>query len=125
MAALYDPTTRRLEEAGLGERRRSLLARAAGRTIEIGAGTGRNLEHYPAGVTELVLTEPDGQMARRLRRKVDASGRDARVVEAPGERLPFESGSFDTAVVTLVLCTAPDPAAVVNEVARVLKPGGR
>jgi ubiquinone/menaquinone biosynthesis C-methylase UbiE len=125
MAALYDPAVRKIDEAGLAEQRRALLAQASGRTIEIGAGTGRNVEHYPSGVTELVLTEPERQMAKRLRRKVEKAGRDASVVEAPGERLPFEDGSFDTAVATLVLCTAPDPPAVVREVARVLKPGGR
>ncbi len=125
MAAVYDPAVRKIDEAGLGDRRHALLAEASGRTVEIGAGTGRNLEHYPAGVSDLVLTEPDRHMAKKLRRNVENSGRNAKVVEAPGERLPLEDASVDTAVATLVLCTAPDPRAVVDEVARVLKPGGR
>jgi ubiquinone/menaquinone biosynthesis C-methylase UbiE len=125
MAALYDPAVQRLDEAGLAEQRRALLAQADGRTVEIGAGTGRNVEHYPAAVSELVLTEPDRHMAKKLRQKVAHSTRDAQVIEAPGERLPFENESFDTAVATFVLCTAPDPAGVVDEVARLLKPGGR
>jgi SAM-dependent methyltransferase len=125
MAAVYDPLVRKIDEAGLGDRRHALLAEASGRTVEIGAGTGRNLEHYPTGVSELLLTEPDRHMAKKLRRKVEKSGLDATVVEAPGERLPLEDTSVDTAIATLVLCTAPDPPAVVDEVARVLKPGGR
>ncbi len=125
MAALYDPAVRRVEEAGLAERRRVLLADASGRTVEIGAGTGLNLEHYPAAVTELILTEPDRSMAKKLRKKLGRSRRDAQVVEAAGERLPFQDGSVDTVVATLVLCTAPDPQAVVGEIVRVLKPGGR
>lgn len=76
-------------------------------------------------MTELVLTEPDGHMRRQLKRKLAALGRAVEVVDAGGERLPFPDASIDTAVVTLVLCTIPDPQATLSEVARVLKPGGR
>jgi len=123
-AAMYDRSLKATEEAGLGQMRRDLLAGAGGRVIEIGAGTGVNLDLYPEGVEELVVVEPDPHMAKRLRVKLPASEREVTVVEAPGERLPFEDDSFDTAVATLVLCTIPDPAAALAETARVLKPGG-
>ena len=64
-------------------------------------------------------------MTKQLRAKAGGGGRAAEVVEAPGERLPFADESFDTAVGTLVLCTVPDHAATLAEIARVLKPGGR
>ena len=64
-------------------------------------------------------------MARRLRSRVEEAGRRAEVVEAAAERLPFEDGRFDTAAVTLVLCTVRDPARALEEIARVLKPGGQ
>jgi ubiquinone/menaquinone biosynthesis C-methylase UbiE len=121
----YDFFLRQTEEAGLSDMRRELLADASGRCLEIGAGTGLNLDHWPAAVDELVLTEPDPRMASQLRRKVEASRRPAEVIEAPGERLPFEASSYDTVALTLVLCTAPDPGAVLAEAARVLRPGGR
>lgn len=124
-AAFYDSFIRSSEEAGLGEMRRQLLARAQGKTIDLGAGTGANLDLYPDGVTELVLAEPGPHMAKRLRKHVLESGREAEVVEAPAEDLPFADGDFDTAVFTLVLCTVPDPPAALAEVARVLRPGGR
>ena len=89
------------------------------------AGTGANLPLYPAAVSELVLAEPDPHMLRKLHPKVADSKRSASVVQAPAERLPFEDDGFDTAVFTLVLCTAPDPAAALAEAARVLRPGGR
>ncbi|HEX2706669.1 MAG TPA: class I SAM-dependent methyltransferase, partial [Solirubrobacterales bacterium] len=79
----------------------------------------------PDAVGELVLVEPDPHMAKRLRSRVEESERVATIAEAPAERLPFESASFDTAVAILVLCTVPDPVAAVAELARVLKPGGR
>jgi ubiquinone/menaquinone biosynthesis C-methylase UbiE len=121
----YDRFTKSTEEAGLRDKRRALLAGAQGRTLEIGAGTGSNLELYPDAVTELVLVEPDGHMRAQLERKVSASTRAAEVVQAGGERLPFPDQTFDTAVATLVFCTIPDPEAALGEAARVLKPGGR
>lgn len=124
-SALYDRGLAASEEAGLAAMRAELLAGAGGRVVELGAGTGANLEHYPEALEELVLTEPDPHMSRRLRERLGASGRRAEVIEAQAERLPLESGAYDTAVATLVLCTVPDPAAALAELTRVLAPGGR
>ena len=128
LATVYDRLLADSELKGLGDMRAELLASAAGRTLEIGAGTGVNLELYPDAVTELVLTEPDPHMAKRLRARLAASpraGGSVEVVEAGGEALPFEDASFDNVVATLVLCTVPDPERAVAEVKRVLKPDGR
>jgi ubiquinone/menaquinone biosynthesis C-methylase UbiE len=124
-ATLYDRGLKSTEEAGLRQMRRELLAGAGGRVLELGAGTGLNLGLYPDAVEELFLVEPDPHMAKRLRTKLAHSNRAAKVAEVPAERLPFEDSSFDTAVATLVLCTVPDPAGALAEVARVLKPGGQ
>ena len=123
--ALYDRGLKATEEAGLGEMRRQLLAGARGRVLELGAGTGVNLELYPDGIEELVLLEPDPHMAKRLREKLAGSARKATLIDDSAERLPFEDASFDTVVATLVLCTIPDPRGALAEAARVLKPGGQ
>ncbi len=120
-ATLYEPALRASERGGLAELRAGLLAQASGRTLEIGAGTGLNLDHYPAAVTELVLTEPEAAMAVRLEER--ARGRSAQVVRAGAEELPFADGSFDTVVVTLVLCTVADLERSLAEIRRVLAPG--
>jgi SAM-dependent methyltransferase len=64
-------------------------------------------------------------MRRRLRQRVDKLGRVAEVIDAPAERLPFPDATFDTAVVTWVLCSVPDQETALHEIARVLRPNGR
>jgi ubiquinone/menaquinone biosynthesis C-methylase UbiE len=124
-AAGYDRMLAGSEDAGLRERRHDLLAKANGRVLEIGAGTGLNLPHYPEDVEEIVFTEPEEPMARRLKRKLADAGRRGQVIQASAEELPFEDGSFDTVVCTLVLCTVTDPQRALSEIARVLRPGGQ
>lgn len=124
-ASIYDRMLAESEEAGMRDRRMALLARASGRTLELGAGTGLNLEHYPAAVTELVLTEPFEPMARRLRERVRDAGSDAEVIEAPASTLPLPDASFDTAIATLMLCSVDDVPATLAEIERVLRPGGQ
>lgn len=124
-ALVYDSFLWLGEIVGMRRRRRALLADARGRVVEIGAGTGLNIAHYPDDIGELVLTEPDGSMRRRLERRVHRNERVARIVDAPAERLPLDDASVDTVVSTLVLCTVDDPERTLGEIARVLRPGGQ
>jgi len=121
----YDRFQARMEREFFGRLRREMLAGARGRVLEIGSGTGANLEHYPRTIEELFCTEPEEPMARRLREKAAGCGLPVRVVEAPAEELPFDDDSFDTVVAALVLCTVTDPERAMTEIARVLKPDGR
>ena len=125
LALLYDPFLWLGEIAGMRSRRSALLGNARGRVVEIGAGTGLNVAHYPDGIAELVLTEPDAAMRRRLARRLQRHGRVARIVDAPAERLPLADASVDTVVSTLVLCTVNDPERALGEIARVLRPDGQ
>jgi ubiquinone/menaquinone biosynthesis C-methylase UbiE len=124
-AAAYDKFMAGPEKAVLQARRASLLGEVSGRVLEIGGGTGANLPFYGDEVAELVITEPEEPMARRLERKLGKHALPARVVRAPAEELPLEDGSFDFVVSTLVLCTVADQGRALAEVRRVLKPGGR
>jgi SAM-dependent methyltransferase len=123
-ARVYDTAFVFAERRGFRNVRKDLMSRARGRVLELGAGTGLNLRHYPDTVSEVLLTEPEPHMAAKLRKRASTSPLDTSVVEAHAERLPFDDGSVDTVVVTLVLCTVNDPEQVLAEVARVLRPGG-
>ena len=124
-ALTYDRQLANVEKAGLADVRRGLLGGATGRVVEVGGGTGANLAYYGQGVESLTVTEPDEDMLRRLRRRVGEESPETDVVQAPAEELPFEDGSFDTAVTTLVLCGVEDQGRSLRELRRVLRPGGR
>lgn len=124
-AAGYDTIMAGPERAVLRRHREALIGRSSGSVLEIGGGTGANLPFYGAGIEELVITEPEEPMARRLEGKLAAYSLRARVVRAPAEELPFEDASFDFVVSTLVLCTVHDAARALGESRRVLKPSGQ
>src|ERR671916_719743 len=123
-AALYDPVGASAERRWMGGRRRRLLTGARGAVLEIGGGTGANLVHY-RDVDRVTIAEPDPFMRSRIGPKLQDSRVPVEVSSAGAEALPFPDGSFDTVVSTLVLCTVPDQEAVLEEIRRVLRPGGR
>ncbi len=128
-AKVYDPFMRRTEKACLGRWRDELLAPLEGSVLEVGAGTGANLDHYPRRLLRadgsrerLVLTDPDAHMLERLRRRPEAA--TAEIERARSDALPFPDESFDAVVSTLVLCSVPDVERTLHELRRVLKPTG-
>jgi len=125
LALLYERLGAASEEAGMREERRRLLQHASGEVLEIGAGTGLNLPLYPPAVTRVVAAEPDPHMTRRLRRKAREAPVPVELISAPAEAVPLADGSLDTVVGTLVLCTVDEPAVVLAEIARLLRPEGR
>jgi len=124
-AAMYDRMLAKTEGAGLGAHRQALLGAASGDVLEIGGGTGANLSFYGANVRTLTLTEPEKPMMKRLERHILERRPGAKVLRAPAEDLPFNDGSFDVAVSTLVLCTVDDQPRALRELHRVLRPGGK
>jgi ubiquinone/menaquinone biosynthesis C-methylase UbiE len=108
----------------VAERKRRLFGGLTGTVIEIGAGTGANLAYLAPGV-RWVGVEPNSAMRRYVERAAGHSRADAVLVEARAEALPFRDAAADAVISTLLLCSVEDPGAVLAEVRRVLKPGGR
>src|ERR1700744_5254436 len=124
-ALTYDRQMARTEQAGLHACAERRLASTSGDVLEIGGGTGANLACYGPAVTTLTITEPQPPMLRRLEASARSRWPSARILRAPAEDLPFDDGSFDVAVSTLVLCGVDDQPQALRELRRVLRPGGR
>jgi ubiquinone/menaquinone biosynthesis C-methylase UbiE len=123
-AAIYDRMGASSEQR-LGPLVRPRIAgEAHGRVLEIGLGTGANLSYY-ADDAQVTGTEPDPFMLRRAEEKLVGLGRpNIQLRRASAEELPFEDGSFDHVISTLVLCTVPNPSRALAEARRVLTPAG-
>ena len=123
LAALYDRLTRSAERNFLGAHREWLAARATGRVLDLGAGTGANFPYLGAGV-EIVAAEPDPYMLERGRQRARALGRAVTFLPDAAESLSLGPASVDTVLATLVLCTVDDMARALAQIRRVLKSGG-
>jgi ubiquinone/menaquinone biosynthesis C-methylase UbiE len=122
-AALYDRLTRSAERKFLGAHRAWLAARATGRVLDLGAGTGANFPYLGAGV-EIVAAEPDPYMLERGRQRARTLGRTVTFLPDAAESLSLGSASVDAVLATLVLCTVDDMTRALAQIRQVLKPGG-
>lgn len=120
--ALYDGIVPPLNHLLLDRWRRQLFGDLAGDILELGLGTGLNLDAYGPGarITGLEINYDLIQAARPR-----ATHRSVRLVQGDAEHLPFVDQSFDYVTSALVFCTIPDPAQALREVSRVLRPSGR
>ncbi len=114
-----------LDRPWLARYRREQLAAVGGEVLEIGIGTGLNLAHYPPGVRRVTSVDPSAGMNRLLRRRARRAGRRVDPRVGCAERLPLADEAFDFVVSTLTLCSVADAAQSLQEIYRVLKPGGR
>jgi ubiquinone/menaquinone biosynthesis C-methylase UbiE len=109
-----------------GKYRRTALAAARGVTLEIGFGTGLNLPHYPASVTQLTVLDSENMLRRKVAARIAASPLPVKQMQLDAQgRLPFADHSFDTVVTTLTLCSIDNVAAALAEMRRVIKPDGQ
>jgi SAM-dependent methyltransferase len=111
-------------ERWIADRKRALFTGLTGTVVEIGPGAGANFPYFTSAVRWLGV-EPNRFARPYLERAARAAGVPFELRQGDAERLPVDSGSADAVVGTLVLCSVTDVAAVLREIRRVLKPGGR
>lgn len=108
------------------KRRSAVVPKAAGDVFELGCGGGINHEFYDAGaVTSYAAIDPHAGLLDATRAAAAAKGWAADLRQGRGEAIPFGDDSFDCAVCTFTLCSVDDPAQVMREMRRILRPGGR
>jgi SAM-dependent methyltransferase len=106
--------------------RQQIIPLAQGNVLEIGVGSGANFVHYDAAkVNKLYALEPNLGMIRLAERQQRKTKLNIEFIGLPGEHVPLQDGSVDTAVSTFTLCTVPGILEAVRGLARVLKPGGK
>jgi ubiquinone/menaquinone biosynthesis C-methylase UbiE len=104
-------------------KRHALAGLPAGNIVEIGAGVGANFDHLPPGSTVTAI-EPNPAMHSRLIERAAERHIPLDVVDTGAETMPFDDGSVDVVISTLVLCTVDDQDAALAEIRRILRPGG-
>ncbi|HEY1620879.1 MAG TPA: class I SAM-dependent methyltransferase [Streptosporangiaceae bacterium] len=122
-SASYDKQMGFFDRHLFGDSRAWVCSRAAGRTLEVGIGTGLNVPFY-SEQAELTGIDFSPAMLAVARQRAARLGRDADLREADALALPFPDASFDTVVCTFTLCAVPDDRQAVAEMSRVLRPGG-
>ena len=105
--------------------RTGVLQSAAGEVMEIGIGTGLNLAHYGPTVLRVRAVDPIPMLPSRTAERRAAVPFPVEITHQSAERLPYEDRTFDCVVSTWTLCTITDPVRALQEVGRVLKPGGK
>ncbi len=114
---------------GMGEvmkARSKIVPQAHGRVLEIGIGSGLNLEFYdPAKVSTIIGVDPAAEMQALARERAARSAIAVEMIALELGQIQAPSASFDSIVCTFTLCTIPDAVAALHEMRRVLKPGGR
>jgi ubiquinone/menaquinone biosynthesis C-methylase UbiE len=123
-APSYDRQIALFEKLQFGGGRQWLGLRARGRVLEVAIGTGLNLPHYPAEATVTGIDLSPAMLVIARKRAADLD-RAVDLHEGDAQQLPFGDAAFDTVVCALSLCTIPDPAVAIDEMRRVLVPGGR
>jgi ubiquinone/menaquinone biosynthesis C-methylase UbiE len=105
--------------------RSKVVPLARGDVLELGCGGGINMEFYdPAQITSFAGIDPSPKLLDMSRAAATARGMTANISGGVGEAMPFADAAFDTVVTTFTLCSVQDPAAVLAEIRRVLRPGG-
>jgi ubiquinone/menaquinone biosynthesis C-methylase UbiE len=124
IARFYDILDKPMDLLGVARRRKRLLAKARGKTLEVGVGTGRNLGLYTDGV-QLTGIDISTNMLAKARSAARRRDIDATLEVADVQELPYENGSFDTVTATCVFCSVADPVAGLREVARTARADGQ
>jgi ubiquinone/menaquinone biosynthesis C-methylase UbiE len=114
-----------MRNSQLGGYRQQTIGAARGHVLEIGVGSGMNLPIYGSAVDRVCGIDPSPELLDRARERVAAARVPVSLARAAAEQLPFRDAAFDTLVMTWTLCSIPNPSAALNEMRRVLKPGGR
>ncbi len=124
IALVYDRMEALVERRYSDWRRRAWALVVGPQVLEVGVGTGKNMPYYPPDV-HVTGIDLSNKMLERARRRAAQLKLSVTLMPMDAQALDFPDSSFDSAIATFVFCSVPDPVLGLQEVARVVKPGGR
>ncbi|MCL7411605.1 MAG: methyltransferase domain-containing protein [Methanosarcinaceae archaeon] len=122
ISLIYDMMEAPVEHFLFRKWRRAVLSDLHGSVLEVGVGTGKNLEYYPKDC-KVTAIDISPKMLRRAEKRAEGLDNISLMV-MDAEKLTFADNSFDYVVTTFVLCSIPDPVAALREMWRVCKSDG-
>ncbi len=125
IAFFYDLMDAPMERLRFATWRPMVLERIKGhRALEVGVGTGKNLNYYPNDV-QITAVDLSPRMLGRAQRRLGMLGLNVRLLVVDAQKLAFPNNCFDTVFATFVFCSVPNPVEGLKELRRVCKPNGR
>ncbi|MDW7671563.1 MAG: methyltransferase domain-containing protein [Bacillota bacterium] len=124
VAAVYDFLDAPMELMAFKKYRGEVMNNVHGKALEIGVGTGKNIEFYPADA-DIIAIDFSEKMLEKAKQRVVKLNKHVELLQMDVQNLAFEDNVFDTAFTTCVFCSVPDPVEGLKEIKRVLKPGGQ
>lgn len=124
IAGLYDVFEQPMEKIALEKWRLDIMKELEGKILEVGVGTGKNIQYYPndADITAIDFSE---KMLKKAQEKATQLNKKVHLIEMDAQNMDFPNNTFDTIFTTCVFCSVPDPIKGFQEIRRVCKPGGK
>lgn len=123
-ARFYDILETPMEMMALREWRIDLMKGLEGNILEIGVGTGKNIEYYPDDISITAIDFSEG-MLQKAREKAEKYNKNVTLIQMDAQDMKFPDNTFDTIFTTCVYCSVPDPVKGLKEMRRVCKPNGK
>ncbi|KDR96759.1 Methyltransferase domain-containing protein [Peptoclostridium litorale DSM 5388] len=124
IARIYDILEEPMEKMVLSRWREELMYELEGKILEIGVGTGKNIEYYPEGA-DITAIDFSGKMLQRAEDRAVRLGKNVKLMLMDAQDMEFEDNTFDTVFTTCVFCSVPDPVKGLREIMRVCRDGGK
>ena len=114
-----------LSDSSFAKYRQEVLAEVEGEVLEIGFGTGLNLSYYPEKIRKIITVDNNPGVHKLAQKRIEKSSITVDHKILSGEHLPMVDNTFDSVVSTWTLCSIKKVEQALEEIYRVLKPGGK
>lgn len=123
-SVIYDILESPMEMMALKKWRNDIMKDLKGKVLEVGVGTGKNINYYPENV-DISAIDFSEKMLKKAKLKADALNKKVEFHNMDAENMDFEDNTFDVVFTTCVFCSVPDPIQGLKEIKRVCKNGGK